>query len=69
MTMPIEEISVCCPHCKEIYEDWYRGSINLELDDFNEDYIEQASSSTCPKCQHKVYHSSLIIGKDGTWHL
>ena len=47
MTMPVEEITVTCPDCGHVYKDWYRGSINLALDDFDADYLEQASTTTC----------------------
>ena len=50
MTSPPTEISVTCPDCGHGYRDWYRPSINLTLDDFDDDYLEQASTTTCPKC-------------------
>jgi hypothetical protein len=46
-----------------------RGSINLELDDFDEEYIDQATSSTCPECNFEVYHQSLIVREDGVWEM
>lgn len=64
MTMPIENITVQCPNCDRQYKDWYRGSINLDLDDFDEEYLYQCSSAVCPHCQHKVYFHNLIF-KDG----
>ena len=39
MTSPPREITVTCPDCGHIYEDWYRPSINLSLDDFDDDYL------------------------------
>ena len=50
MTSSVEEITVTCPDCGHVYKDWYRGSINLALDDFDADYLEQASTTTCPMC-------------------
>ena len=37
MTSPPREITVTCPDCGHIYEDWYRPSINLSLDSFVDD--------------------------------
>ncbi len=54
----------CCPNCDRNYKDWYRGSVNFDLDDFDKEYLEQCSSAICPHCQHKVYFCSLVI-KDG----
>jgi len=67
MTMPIETIKVRCPNCQMLYKDWYRGSVNLDLEDFDDDYIDQCSSATCPKCGHKVYFGNLIV-KNGVFH-
>jgi len=69
MTSPPEKINVCCSSCGKIYEDWYRASINLGLDDFDDEYIEEATSSECKSCGHKVRHDSLIVGEDGIWRL
>ena len=67
MTMPPEEITVTCPKCGETYKDWYRPSMNLMLDDFDDDYIEEMSSVTCPSCETKVRVGSLVVGEDGTF--
>ena len=67
MTMPPEEITVTCPKCGETYKDWYRPSMNLMLDDFDDDYIEEMSSVTCPSCETKVRMGSLVVGEDGTF--
>lgn len=64
MTMPVENITVQCPNCDRQYEDWYRGSVNLGLDDFDEEYLDKCSSAVCPHCQHKVYFQNLVV-KDG----
>ena len=69
MTSPPEQISVVCPECGKTYEDWYRPSINLQLDDFDEEYLERASTSTCPDCGFKVRHSVLTVRKDGVWEV
>ncbi len=67
MTMPVETIDVCCPNCSEIYQDWYRGSVNLDLDNFDDEYLDACSSATCPKCGHKVYFQNLIV-KEGVFY-
>ena len=43
MTSPPEEIEVECPECGQVYSDWYRQSVNLTLDDFDEEYLEHAT--------------------------
>jgi DNA-directed RNA polymerase subunit RPC12/RpoP len=67
MTMPPENITVVCPKCGKTYEDWYRASMNLQIDDFDEDYIEEASSATCPHCGYKVHLDVLVVTDDGQW--
>ncbi len=69
MTSRVEDIIVLCPSCGIEYPDWTRSSINLMIDDFDEDYIDQATSSTCPECNFKVYHQSLIVREDGIWEM
>ncbi len=64
MTMPVEEITVTCPDCGHVYKDWYRGSINLALDDFDADYLEQASTTTCPECGVKHDLGTLFVRRD-----
>ena len=67
MTSPPEKIQVECPQCGHVYSDWYRPSINLTLDDFDEEHLEEASTSTCPECGHKVRHHVLTVREDGVW--
>ena len=64
MTSPPEEITVECPKCGHVYQDWFRGSVNLDLDDFDEEYLDQCSSATCPECQHKVTLDVLVVEGD-----
>ena len=66
MTSPPEEITVECPKCGHHYEDWIRGSVNLDLDPFDSDYLESCSTATCPKCQHKVNLDVLVV-EDGVF--
>ena len=37
------------------------------LDDFDEDYLDECSSATCPDCGYKVEFDNLIVDKDGTF--
>ena len=48
MTSPPRPIRVGCPGCGHEYDDWYRPSLNLDLDDFDEDYVREATTGTCP---------------------
>jgi ribosomal protein S27AE len=68
MTSPPRQIKVECPRCGSSYEDWYRPSINLNLDDFDEDYLRQASTATCPTCGYVVELSTLVVQGD-IWRL
>ena len=69
MTSPPEKILLLCPSCGKPYEDWYRPSINLMLDDFDDEYLEEAATSTCPFCKHKVRHEVLVVREDGVWEI
>ena len=68
MTSPIEEITVECPKCGRSYEDWYRASVNLDLDPLDDEYLESCSTAKCPHCQHKV-DLSLLVVEDGVFTL
>ncbi len=50
MTSPPRDIHVTCPDCGHRYMDWYRPAINLSLDDFDDDYLKEASSMTWARC-------------------
>jgi hypothetical protein len=67
MTSPPQEITVKCPKCGKVYEDWYRASVNLMLDDFDDDYLDECSSATCPDCGYKIEFDILIVDKEGTF--
>lgn len=54
MTSPPEQIVVECPNCKRWYEDWHRPSINRLIDNFSDEFIEQASTAVCPYCNCKA---------------
>jgi hypothetical protein len=64
MTSPPEQITVECPRCAEEYEDWYRPSINLNLESFDEEYLREASTATCPSCHFVVELPTLVVEGD-----
>ena len=66
MTSPVAEIAVTCPDCGRVYRDWQRASIDLALDDFDDD-LEQASTTTRPACGVNRDPSTLVVrrGDDG----
>jgi hypothetical protein len=66
MTSPPQRITVECPACASQYGDWWRPSMNLDLEDFDDDYLEEASTATCPGCGHRVALGSLVV-EDGVW--
>lgn len=69
MTSPPQNIEVKCPKCGHVYSDWHRPSINLTLEDFDDEYLEAASTSICPECHYKVHHDVLIVRANGVWEL
>ena len=64
MTSPPREIEVTCPDCGHVYLDWYRPSINLSLDSFDDAYLEEASTTTYPECGVK-YDLGDVVGAAG----
>lgn len=62
MTSPPEDVEVQCPGCATVYTDWYRPSVNRSLgEDFDDEYLDAASSATCPACGLKVYFAVLEV--------
>ena len=72
MTSPVEQIHVGCPACHTVYEDWYRGSANLDLEGWDADdpdvqqYLRECSTATCPSCGHTLELDTLVVA-DGVW--
>ena len=66
VTSPPERIKVQCPARGRRFEDWHRPSINLDLDDFDDAYLREASSATCPACGH-VSDLGMLVVKDNVW--
>jgi uncharacterized protein (UPF0212 family) len=67
MTSPPQEIRVKCPKCGNVFGDWYRPSVNLMLDDFDDDYLDECSSATCPACGYTIELDTLVVDKEGTF--
>ena len=67
MTSPPKPINVVCPNCGLKYQDWWRPSVNLQLDNFDEEYLDQCRSAVCPCCNFKVYFENLIVDKEGNF--
>jgi rubredoxin len=62
MTSAPEQVTVQCPACGLVYQDWYRASINLDLgEEFDAAYLDECGSAVCPGCKHKVYFQQLIV--------
>jgi endogenous inhibitor of DNA gyrase (YacG/DUF329 family) len=62
MTSPVEKLTVECPKCGRVYEDWHRRSVNVGLDPSlaDEEYLRETSTATCPDCGHTVEIGILI---------
>ncbi|MDZ7956372.1 MAG: ribosomal protein L7/L12 [Aulosira sp. DedQUE10] len=68
MTSPSTEITVECPQCGQYYDAWYRASLNFQLENFDDEYIERISTSTCPHCSCKASLGVLIVSKAGEFN-
>ncbi len=67
MTSPRRQITVSCPSCGEVYEDWHRASINLTLGEvWTDDELREAATATCPRCEHVVELETLVV-ENGVW--
>lgn len=64
MTTPPKEVTFTCPDCEHVFEDWYRPSINLSLDDFDDEYLDQATT-TRPECGVKYDLGTLFARRGG----
>ena len=67
MTSPPKNVTVECPKCGSSYETIHRASMNLALDDFDEEYVREMSTGTCPSCGHVVELGALVVEPDGVW--
>ncbi len=70
MTTAPVQIEVKCPACAKVYDDWYRASVNLDLEGWDandpevKEYLRECSTATCPKCGHIVEIDMLIVEGD-----
>ena len=48
----------------ERYPKWTRASINLDLDDFTREEIEELAHGICPACGHVVSLDMLVVDGD-----
>ena len=69
MSSPPEQIFVMCPKCGTPFDTYIRRSMNLGLDDFDDEYLEEMSTATCPFCHHKINLDVLIVSEDGTFKM
>lgn len=67
MTSPPERITIVCPGCVHTYTTWWRPSLNLSLEHFTEEYIEQATTGKCPECALVVDLDVLIVDENGSF--
>ena len=65
MTSSPKEITVTCPDSGHAYEDWYRQSFKLSLDYFDDDYLDQTTTTTCPECGDKYDLGTLFARRGG----
>lgn len=63
-TSPEQEVRVRCPKCDIHFTDWWRPAINLDLDDFEEEYLERATTADCPRCHARIQLDAVVV-KDG----
>lgn len=66
MTSPPQRITVACPECGIEYDDWMR-SVNLDFEDFSEDYLRQCETATCPRCAHVVEIGGVLRVEGNVW--
>jgi len=64
MTSPVERITIVCPECGCTFDDWWRASVNLLLDDFDEEYLDECRSAACPSCGFSVCFDVLVVDRE-----
>ena len=67
MTSPIETIEVICPQCGKVHSTSYRASMNLMLDNFDDEYIEAMSTTHCPYCGLQIELGALVVRDEHHW--
>jgi DNA-directed RNA polymerase subunit RPC12/RpoP len=65
VTSPPEIVHVRCVRCGTEFGDWIRPSINLSLDPSlgDPEYLEEAGSVTCPKCDHREPFTDVLLAR------
>ncbi len=62
MTSPPQQIRVECPRCGPVFEDWMRGSVNLDLEGWDPDAPEvQEYLRECSTCRHVAELDTLVV--------
>ena len=65
MTSPAEKMRVRCPRCQTVFVDWYRASINRQVDPWaHDDYVRQCGEAQCPDCATTVELGTLVVERD-----
>lgn len=70
VTSPVEQIQIECPGCGRVYDDWFRRSVNLGIEGWDEDdpsvqaYLRECSTATCPNCGLVVELDTLVVSGD-----
>jgi hypothetical protein len=72
VTSPVETITIVCPACGVTYEDWTRGSVNLDVEGWDpadpevDDYLRECQAAECPSCGQVVELDTLTV-EAGVW--
>jgi hypothetical protein len=67
MDTPPEEMRIRCPRCGAQYDAWREEEMNLDLDTFDDESLESASSASCPMCGLTVSFDELVAVGNGAW--
>lgn len=66
MTKPPTRIELDCPRCGELFEAYYRPSIDLGLGEpWTEEKIREATAAACPRCAFVVELDALVVDGRG----
>jgi DNA-directed RNA polymerase subunit RPC12/RpoP len=66
VTSPSKRITIRCPGCGDLYETWWRPSVNVDLDPGLDDpaYLEEATTGACPACGRRIALGGLVVRGD-----
>jgi DNA-directed RNA polymerase subunit RPC12/RpoP len=62
MTRQPELVEAVCARCGTVYTTFYRPRLELELEPWTEEKIEQAATAACPECGSQDSLETLIVG-------